>query len=116
MGVLDETIEVPRKTMCLFFLVDGSGSMSGDKIGSLNQGIREVLPDLRDISDTNADALIKIAVLQFSSGTQWITPVPQELNDIMWTDILAGGVTDMGEAFIELLLQLLLVLQPHHLR
>ena len=44
MGVLDETIEVPRKTMCLFFLVDGSGSMSGDKIGSLNQGIREVLP------------------------------------------------------------------------
>ena len=30
MGVLDETIEVPRKTMCLFFLVDGSGSMSGD--------------------------------------------------------------------------------------
>lgn len=56
MGVLDETIEVPRKTMCLFFLVDGSGSMSGDKIGSLNQGIREVLPDLRDISDSNADA------------------------------------------------------------
>ncbi len=102
MGVLDETIEIPRKTMCLFFLVDGSGSMSGDKIGSLNQGIREVLPDLRDISDSNADALIKVAVLQFSSGTQWITPTPQELNNIMWTDIEAGGVTDMGEAFAEL--------------
>ncbi|MBE6353376.1 VWA domain-containing protein [Treponema sp.] len=102
MGVLDETIEVPRKTMCLFFLVDGSGSMSGDKIGSLNQGIREVLPDLRDISDSNADALIKVAVLQFSSGTQWITPAPQELENIMWTDIEAGGVTDMGEAFTEL--------------
>ena len=95
MGVLDETIEVPRKTMCLFFLVDGSGSMSGDKIGSLNQGIREVLPDLRDISDSNADALIKVAVLQFSSGTQWITPAPQELDNIMWTDIEAGGVNNV---------------------
>lgn len=102
MGILDETIEVPRKTMCLFFLVDSSGSMSGDKIGSLNQGIREVLPDLRDISDSNADALIKIAILQFSSGTQWITSAPQKLDNIMWTDIEAGGVTDMGEAFIEL--------------
>lgn len=102
MGILDEIVEIPRKTMILFFLVDTSSSMAGDKIGSLNEGIRDVLPDLRELSHDNADALIKIAVLDFASGTEWVTQIPCDLDSFVWTNLSAEGVTDMGEAFTEL--------------
>lgn len=102
MGILSEATEIPRKTMIMFFLVDTSGSMDGEKIGSLNDAMREVIPDLKDISDSNADALIKIAILDFASGTQWITPAPQDFETFKWQDLDAGGCTDLGEACLEL--------------
>lgn len=102
MGILSEATEIPRKTMIMFFLVDTSGSMDGAKIGSLNEAMREVIPDIKDISETNADALIKIAVLDFASGTEWITPEPTDFENFKWIDLDAGGVTDLGEACLEL--------------
>lgn len=101
-GVLSQVTEIPRKTMVMFFLLDTSGSMEGDKIASLNDAMREMLPDLQDISDRNADALIKLAVLDFAMGTEWVTPFPQELGSFRWQDLEAGGCTDMGEACREL--------------
>ena len=53
--------------MHLFFMVDTSGSMRGAKIGAVNDAIRNVLPIVREISDYNADAEIKIAALNFSN-------------------------------------------------
>ena len=54
---------VAKKTMILFFMIDTSGSMSGEKIQSVNEAIREVIPIIKDISNDNADAEIKLAVL-----------------------------------------------------
>lgn len=102
MGILSEATEIPRKTMIIFFLIDTSGSMEGDKIASVNDAMRELIPDLKNISDSNADALIKIAVLDFASGTEWVTPIPQDLDTFRWEDLEAGGVTDLGEACREL--------------
>ena len=102
MGLLDEAVEVPRKTMTMFFLIDTSGSMGGTSIGQVNDAMREVLPDLKDISDENADAKIKLAVMTFSSGVQWITPSPMELDSFKWTNLEAAGPTDLGEACKEL--------------
>ena len=36
MGLYDEVVEVPRRTMVLFFVVDTLGRMTGSKIGSVN--------------------------------------------------------------------------------
>jgi uncharacterized protein YegL len=94
---------VPRKTMVLFFLIDTSGSMFGTKIGSVNNAIEEIVPDLKAMSDGNPDAQIKIAALEFSSGVKWLTesgPVPADT--FRWNPVDAMGVTDMGEAFREL--------------
>ncbi|UTC63033.1 VWA domain-containing protein [Treponema sp. OMZ 787] len=102
MSILSEATEIPRKTMIMFFLIDTSGSMEGEKIASLNDAMRETIPDIKDISDGNADALIKIAVLDFASGTEWITPLPQDFDTFRWQDLEAGGVTDLGEACLEL--------------
>lgn len=102
MGAFDEVDEVPRRTMVLFFVVDTSGSMSGDKIGSLNVAIQEVMPYIQDISVNNADAQIKVAALEFSSGTEWMYPQPIEVENFQWRDLEAGGLTSLGEAYTEL--------------
>lgn len=93
---------IARKTMVLFFLLDVSGSMDGEKIGTLNDAFRETLPELRDLSNDNADAEIKLAILTFSNGAEWLTPQPVELNTYKFMDLEADGGTDLGEAFKEL--------------
>lgn len=90
-------VEVARRTMTLFFLVDTSGSMDGSKIGTLNSAVEEVIPEIRKLSGENADAAIKIAVLEFSSGARWITSAPMDANDFRWNYLNADGLTDFGE-------------------
>jgi uncharacterized protein YegL len=89
--------------MVLFFVIDGSGSMSGSKIGAVNAAIEEVIPALKDVSDSNPDAVIKVAALEFSTGCRWITADgPVEADKFTWNYIDAAGVTDLGEACREL--------------
>lgn len=102
MGVLDVEGGVPRRVMTLIFVVDTSGSMKGEKMSSVNVAVREILPLISDLSSNNADALIKIAALEFSSGTEWMYPQPIEAENFQWRDLEAGGLTAMGEAFTEL--------------
>lgn len=99
MNDLLAAVAIPRRTMVLFFLVDTSGSMSGDKIGAVNEAIREVIPEIKDISAENADAQIKIAVLDFSSGARWLYERPVDSDQFVWNNLEAGGLTDMGVAF-----------------
>lgn len=102
MGILTADTEIPRKTLVVFFLIDTSGCMDGEKMDILNDTMHEILFDIKKISDENADALIKIAVLEFASGTEWITPTPQDVDAFRWQDLEAGGVADMGQACLEL--------------
>jgi uncharacterized protein YegL len=96
---LTDKVEIPRRTMVLFFMIDSSGSMDGAKIGEVNTAIEEVIPALRDVSDDNADAQIKVAALEFSSGARWITANgPVEVDQFRWNFIDAGGTTDLGAA------------------
>ena len=88
--------------MVLFFLVDCSGSMYGSKIGAVNDAIRNVMPMVQEISDQNADAEIKVSVLKFSTGCEWVYSTPKSAADFEWVDIEADGVTDLGEACKEL--------------
>ena len=98
MGFYDNVVEVPRRTMVLFFVVDTSKSMEGAKMGTVNSAIEEVVPEIKDISGTNADAEIKIAVLSFSTGAEWLTEKPVNAEDYTWSYLEAYGVTDLGEA------------------
>ena len=96
---LTDTIEIPRRTMVLFFVVDTSGSMEGAKIGAVNTAIEEVIPAIKDVSDENADAQIKIAVLEFSAGVTWHTPDgPVPADQFHWNYLNVGGTTDFGAA------------------
>jgi len=100
---LTGAVEIPKRTMVLFFVVDTSGSMEGSKIGEVNTAIEEVIPDLMKISAENSDAQIKVAALEFSSGARWLTPNgPMELEQFHWNRLEAAGVTDLGMACKEL--------------
>ncbi len=97
-NIYDGAVEVARRTMTLFFVVDASGSMEGSKMGTLNSAVEEVIPEIRKISVENADAAIKIAVLEFSAGARWITPAPMDAEDFTWSFLNAEGLTDLGQA------------------
>ena len=98
MSLYDDVVEVPRRTMVLFFLVDTSGSMYGTKIGTVNTAIEEIIPELKDLSENNADAEIKIATLAFSTGAKWINSQPISAKNFKWDHLEAMGSTDLGEA------------------
>ena len=102
MGLLDETVSIPRRTMTLFFLIDTSGSMEGNKIGAVNDAVVNVLPMLNDISETNPDAEIKVAALEFSNGVNWLYDEPKLAKDFIWQDVAASGLTSLGAACSEL--------------
>ena len=102
MGLLDETVSVPRRTMTLFFLIDTSGSMEGNKIGAVNDAVVNVLPMLNDISETNPDAEIKVAALEFSNGVNWLYDEPKLAKDFIWQDVAASGLASLGAACSEL--------------
>lgn len=102
MPLLDDVVSVPRRTMTLFFVIDTSGSMEGNKIGAVNDAVVNVLPMLDEISQTNPDAEIKVAALEFSSGTKWLYTEPKLASEFVWQDVRAGGLTSLGGACIEL--------------
>lgn len=104
MSLLEKSSPAPRKVMTLFYLVDTSGSMSGERIGTVNAAMEECIPLLKEVAQANDDAEIKVAILQFSSGCSWVTPAsgPVGLDDIIWNDLQAGGMTELGGALIEL--------------
>lgn len=96
-----EVKPISKKNLVIFFLVDTSGSMSGKKIGTLNTTMEELLPELRGLGGATTD--IKLAVMTFSSGCEWITKEPMSVDDYQyWTRLKAEGLTDLGEAFTEL--------------
>ena len=46
----------------------------------------------------------KLEIRQFSSGCGWVTPLtgPVALDDLIWNDLKAEGITDFGAALLEL--------------
>lgn len=103
-SILEEISPAPRKVMTLFYLIDTSGSMSGARIGAVNAAMDECRTLLKDVAAVNDDADIRIAVMQFSSGCEWVTPPtgPVSVEDFQWRDLNAGGITDFGAALTEL--------------
>lgn len=90
--------EISSRPLRFYWVLDASGSMAGDKIGQLNFAIREALPAMKDTADENPEAAVEVKVLMFGSGCRWLTPSPVPLDNFSWTDVAAGGVTDLGAA------------------
>ncbi|MDR2719650.1 MAG: VWA domain-containing protein [Nitrososphaerota archaeon] len=96
----DLSTGIVKREMILFFVIDQSGSMAGKNIGIVNNTIREIIPELKTVG--GADVNLKVAVLLFSSGCQWMHTEPVPAENFVWNTIQANGVTDFGAACTEL--------------
>lgn len=101
----DDIMDVPpiaRKLGVVFFLIDASENMVGEKIDAINKAMVEIIPIIKDIANDNADVEVKVATLRFGGDARWETLLPVDLDEYKYQNISAGGETVMGKAFSEL--------------
>lgn len=101
-----ELTPAARRTLNIFLMIDVSGSMAGEKIAAVNDAVRNVIPIINNIGESNPDAEIKISAMTFSSSVDWLTPQPVTASGMTWSDQSASGMTCLGEACKELNRQL----------
>ena len=96
---------VVKKELHVFYVLDTSGSMMGAPIAALNDAMRDTVNELAEISKTSADAAFKLAVMEYNSSSRWVTMGDnglEEMEDFIWTDLQANGMTALGSALTEL--------------
>ena len=99
MNVFNKEVEIVRPVFTIFFIIDTSACMAGERIAMLNIEMLETIPFVRNISIENPDIQIKIAVLESSNHARWITNGPIEVEQFVWICLDAGGNADFGAAF-----------------
>ena len=93
---------IARQELNLLFVIDDSGSMDGEKIGAVNNAIRDVMSIMPEIQEDTSDATIKISALKFSDEATWVYSEPKMVGDFKWTDISSDGGTNLSAAYDEL--------------
>jgi hypothetical protein len=85
----------------LFFLVECSSGMAGDKIGMINSFFRTLLDKLSQLSPTEKFVCdkIMIRVISIASEAWWhIGPNGASVENASWSDLIAGGGRNAAEA------------------
>lgn len=91
--------ELATRPLHFIWLADCSGSMETDgKIQALNTAIREAIPHMQRVADENPNAQVWVRAVKFASGAQWHIAQTTPIHDFKWSDLKAGGHTDMGKA------------------
>ena len=93
---------IAKQELNLVFIIDNSGSMDGEKIGAVNNAIRDVVSIMPEIQDDTSDAIIKVSALSFSDQAKWIFSEPKTVEDFKWKDINVDGGTNLSEAYDKL--------------
>lgn len=93
---------IAKQELNLIFVIDNSGSMDGEKIGAVNNAIRDVMSIMPEIQEDTADADIKISALTFSDDAKWIYAQPMGVSDFKWKDISVEGGTNLSLAYEKL--------------
>ena len=93
---------IARQELNVLFVIDNSGSMEGEKLGAVNNAIRDVMSIMPEIQEDTADAVIKISALKFSDNAKWIYSEPKAVSDFKWKDLSSEGGTNLSAAYDEL--------------
>lgn len=84
----------------VIFMIDTSGSMSGEKINSINTAMPEIVDELKDFENSPEGRRVefRFAVISFDSNVRWDVTPPKNLNDFSWQNLKANGMTSLGRA------------------
>lgn len=100
MGLYDEWDDNPaiinpnESHMACMLLVDTSGSMSGEAIESLNEGLNNFKRDV--IKDKRTEAILDVAIVEFNSTVRVVQPWCP-ISNMEPVKLTAGGGTAMEE-------------------
>lgn len=86
------------------WLIDQSGSMNPDgNIQAINTAIRETLPHIRRLADSEPLIDVSMRVLGFADGCGWIVHAPQAVQTLRWVDVppVERGLSEFGVALNE---------------
>lgn len=104
---MDPLGSVSRSKLHFFWVADCSGSMKTQgKIQALNNAIHECIPSTREANKANPFAEMLVRAVKFSSGAQWHVGAPTPVDEFVWKDLDASGVTDLGAAIRLLMTEL----------
>ncbi len=91
--------QVARRPLHFFWIVDWSGSMSGKKIASLNQAIREAVPDVVRATSSHPEVQIMMRAIRFADKAEWhVGPQAIELEKFVWPELSTDGCTATAQA------------------
>ena len=93
---------IVKQELNLLFVIDNSGSMDGEKLGAVNNAIRDVMAIMPEIQEDTGDVNIKISALTFSDDVKWVYPEPKSVSEFKWKDVSADGGTYFSRAYDEM--------------
>ncbi len=83
------------KPLPVILLLDVSGSMSGAKIQSLNEAVKNMLETFSDTE--NSETEIHVAIITFGAEVKLHQALTSSSN-VTWHDLSASGITPLGKA------------------
>ena len=85
-----------KRELNFFFVVDCSGSMTGEKMASLNYAVRSAIPAMRQAASDNPDSDVLVRVIAFADKASWAVEDAVPVAKFNWKDLSAKGETAMG--------------------
>jgi len=91
--------KVAKRPLHFFWLTDYSGSMKGKKIATLNQAIREALPEVKKALSSHPQVDVKMRAIKFADEANWhIGPEAVPLEQFTWPELTFDGITATAQA------------------
>lgn len=94
-------VNVAKRVLTIFFLLDCSSSMEDDgRIQRLNDAIPTTVESLKGLLEENPNLAIKIKTIKFSTDAEWHIggAAGIEIDNFTWLDLEANGVTATAKA------------------
>ena len=90
--------EIAARAMHVFFIADHSSSMAGERIEALNSAFREVIPVLQKEAESQPQVEVYVRAIKFATNAEWCDRDPVPLDDYVWADLVADGLTATAQA------------------
>lgn len=104
---------VAQRPLQFIWIADHSGSMAGRKIASLNQAIREAVPEVAKAVQSHPEVAVFMRAIKFSDDASWhVGPAPVPVERFVWPELTSASSTATARAIRLLASELTLEKMP----